>query len=84
MNQKTKIFVEKESCRRLWDLLCVYNENIRCLPLFWVVWLEKVALPPQNFLAVGCWAGVLGWARLRRESVGHEAETGVVKGSVER
>ena len=65
MNEKTKIFVEKEECRRLWDLLCEEN-------------------PPANI-----WQLVVGLASLvelclRRESVGHEAEKGVVKGSVER
>jgi hypothetical protein len=62
MNETAKIFVEKESCRRLWDLLCEENEKILWIPLFWVVWLEKVALPSRNFLAVACWAGVLGLA----------------------
>jgi hypothetical protein len=62
MSETAKIFVEKESCRRLWDLLCEKNEKIRWIPLFWVVWLEIVALPSRKFLAVGCWAGVLGLA----------------------
>jgi hypothetical protein len=49
MNETAKIFVEKESCRRLWDLLCEENEKILWIPLFWVVWLEKVALPSRKF-----------------------------------
>jgi hypothetical protein len=62
MNETAKIFVEKASCRRLWDLLCENNEKIRWMLLFWVVLLEKVALPSRKILAVGCWAGVLGLA----------------------
>jgi len=59
---KNQNLCEKKSCRWLWDLLCEENEKIRWFPLFWVVWVEKVALPPPKILAVGCWAGVLGCA----------------------
>ena len=65
-------------------MLCEENEKIRCFPLFSVVELEKVALPPANF-----WQLVAGLASLvvlclEREREGPEAEKGVVKGSVER
>jgi hypothetical protein len=62
MNEKTKTLCQKNSCRRFWDLFCEENEKIRFFPLFLVIVLEKVALPPRKFLAVGCWAGVLGCA----------------------
>jgi hypothetical protein len=60
------------------------KQKIRLFPLFFVVWSEKVALPPLFVFSFGALLATLTVHRVPCDSVAHDAELGAVKGSVDR
>ena len=84
MNEKTKNLLKKRNVGGCG--ICCVRKTRRSEGSFFFGWFgsKKLPFPPANI-----WQLVVGLASLvelclRRESVGHEAEKGVVKGSVER